>query len=722
MIELLTWQARASCTYRRYIKGSIGSCTMADKWTPSESAVVNAVTAREILINDELSGERKTKMDFDLEWELFVEAIKIVTGLDGTVDALSSEEAWKHHFRNAIAATYSSEKEFSDALFQALRDSLAGFCYEPQPTPNSEPKSQKPKPIMLKGCNIGFDTEVYRDASLGFPDKYGISADSMVDHACVLFRDQSSNAGTESLSKKQRSSKSRDAGADDSKKATTGERFNDVTAAVELKHIYTSCANHDGRHALDLRKAHRPIGQALLYSVDTWHCLRRGEQSADFLRVVVLAGRVTKQDRSEKLCCMQAHLKIPQLLGMPFEFQVDRCIPFLEGEESVQNDKQAIAVYLDTMATGLYHAHDIAQRRRDSIDWPLSLCCSSPIQHLELLASPIPGAASVEGIVINQGELFRCIDNDVLLHEWVATLGSWSRQNVVDSYCFVDTSYSMGKCLVKIAYRTVHNTMIPLEECYGALSLLAKHIESGDLAEHNEGGDHRSKTCGALLAFALISKLCLVTVMEDLSSKFGAILICNTAQEYQWHWIAFDRLVRQVFIPLADIRIVHTDIRCIPKSNTTGKSRVYNILVSGEGPETELSLIDYDSLFVLGTSLKTTRLKYAVSPSCLHDRLNRSSVEFLYWQVLWMAFVWSPASDDCLDVDIFCKALFLTETTIEMTDSEHRALNNFKAWIGVSRMISLNEYWEYSTEDMKSLVRPVIADTLAILSEVFCPE
>jgi hypothetical protein len=693
---------------------------MTDSWTPSEGAVAIAVTAREIMIVDELSGERRTKMDFDLEWDLFVEATKIVTGLDGIVDALSHEEAWEKHFKDAIAATYSSEKEFSDALFQALRDSLGDFCHEPQPTPNTVQMSQNPKPIMLKGCNVGFDTQVYRNASLGFPDKYGISTDSMVDHACVLFGDQGATGGTtENSTKKRRISNSRGAETDDSQNAKSGKRFNDVTAAVELKHMYSSCANHDGRKTLDLRKAHHPIGQALLYSVDTWHCLRRGGQSADFIRVVVLAGRVAKQERTVELCCMQAHLQIPQFLGMPFEFQVDRCIPFLEGEESVQNDKQAIAIYLDTMTTGLYRAHDIAQRRRDSVDWPLSLCCSSPMQHLELIASPIPGAVSVEGIVINQGELFRCVNHDVLLHEWVAELGSWSRQKVVDSYCFVDRSYSMGNCLVKIAYRTVHNTMIPLEECYAALNSLARHLQSGDLADQKEGGDHRSETCGALVAFALISKLCLVTVMEDLSSRFGAILIADTAQECQWHWIAFDRLVREVFIPLADIRIVHTDIRCVPKSSTTGQSRIFNILVSGAGCETELRLIDYDSLVVLGTSLKTSKLKYAVSPSCLHDRVNRSSVEFLFWQVLWMAFVWCPASDDCLDVDMFCKNMFLPEAESEMTDSEYRALNSFKEWIGVASMESLKENWEYSKTDKKSLDRPVIADTLAILSEVF---
>jgi hypothetical protein len=378
----------------------------------------------------------------------------------------------------------------------------------------------------------------------------------------------------------------------------------------------------------------------------------------------------------------------------------------------------------------------MAQRRRDSIDWPLSLCCSSPIQHLELLASPIPGAASVEGIVINQGELFRCIDNDVLLHEWVAKLGSWSRQNVVDSYCFVDTSYSMGKCLVKIAYRTVHNTLIPLEECYGALSLLAKHIErgdlavrnvgrdppkhneGGDLAEHIEGGSRRSKTCGALLAFALISKQCLVTIMEDLSSSFGVIPFVDTTDERYWQWRAFCRLVHEVFIPLADINIVHTDIRCVPKSSTTGKSSIYNILVSGAGPKTELRLIDYDSLFVLGTSLETSLLKHAVSPSCLHDFENRSSVEFLFWQVLWMAFVWSPVSDDCLDVDFFCKKLFLAAN--EMTGSKYTALNNFKKWIGAGRMDSLNKSMQDATsEPISSAGRKVVGDTLAILSEVF---
>jgi hypothetical protein len=237
------------------------------------SSTANAVATRKILINHELSGESKKTIKFEDEWDCFVEAIKIVTDLNETVDALTCDEAWENHFKGAIAATYCSEKEFSDALFQALRDSLAEFCSEQQ----AAPKSQKPEPILLKGCNVGFDTQVYRSASLGFPDDYGISTDSMVtDHACVVFRDQSTgrNDGTGSSSKKPRFSKSRGAGTDDSKKATTGKMFNDVTA-VELKHIYSSCADHDGRHKLDLRNAHGPIGQALMYTVDTWHCLRR---------------------------------------------------------------------------------------------------------------------------------------------------------------------------------------------------------------------------------------------------------------------------------------------------------------------------------------------------------------------------------------------------------------------------------------------------------------
>jgi hypothetical protein len=710
--------------------------------TPSvHISTANAVATRKILINHELSDERKKTIKFEDEWDRFVEAIRIITDLNETVDALTCDEAWENHFKDAIAATYSSEKEFSDALFQALRDSLAEFCSEQQAAPNSKPKSQKPEPILLKGCNVGFDTQVYRSASLGFPDDYGMSTDSMVDHACVVFGDQCtvSNDAMGSSSKKQRISKSRGAGNDDIKKGTTGKRFTDVTAAVELKHIYTSCADHDGRHKLDLRNAHGPIGQALMYTVDTWHCLRRRGQRAQLLPVAVLAGRVTKQTRSEKLCCMQAHLKIPEFLGMPFVLQVDRCIPFLKGKESVQNDKQAIAVYLDTMTTGLFHAHDIAKRLSDSIDLPLSLCCYAPMQHLELLASPIPGAASVEEFEINQGELFRCVDSDVLVKQWVAELGSWSRQNVVDSYCFVDASCSMGNCLVKISFRTVHSTLIPVEECYGALSLLARHVESGDLAERNEGGDvaeqkeggglaeqneggdHRSKTCGALLAYALISKRCLVTVMEDLSSSFGAIHL-TVAQERPWYWRAFCRLVQEVFIPLADINIVHADIRCVPTSSTTGKCRVYNILVSGVGRETELRLIDYDSL-VLVTSLETAKLTYAVSPSCLRSITDQSSVEFLFWQVLWMAYVWSPASDDCLDVDLFCKMLFRSDAVSEMSDSEYSAMNSFKTWIGESRLGSLKQSLQDTTrQNISSPCRKAIGDILAILAEVFCPD
>jgi hypothetical protein len=83
-----------------------------------------------------------------------------------------------------------------------------------------------------------------------------------------------------------------------------------------------------------------------------------------------------------------------------------------------------------------------------------------------------------------------------------------------------------------------------------------------------------------------------------------------------------------------------------------------------------------------------------------------------------MAFVWSPASDDCLDVDFFCSTLFLAAN--ETTGSKYTALNNFKTWIGAGRMDSLNKSMQDATsEHISSAGRKVVGLTLAILFEVF---
>jgi hypothetical protein len=83
---------------------------------------------------------------------------------------------------------------------------------------------------------------------------------------------------------------------------------------------------------------------------------------------------------------MQARLHTPRNLGDPFIFKVDRCVNF-----SDENDRVAIAIYLNTLRIGLELGLDIDGRSNDISD-PKSLCCWNPPQTLHLLASPIPQA------------------------------------------------------------------------------------------------------------------------------------------------------------------------------------------------------------------------------------------------------------------------------------------------------------------------------------------
>jgi hypothetical protein len=607
---------------------------------------------------------------------------------------VNADAAWESHFKNAIGTEYKSEDEFSYSLFDGLRGSLTGFCHAPVPNPN--PQSKKPPKIRLLGCNVGFDTKFYRRASLGLPDGYGISTESVLDHACVVFRyqgDEDENEDRKRGSKKHKGSDK----VGSVETITAANQYSDVTAGVELKHEYSSCANHDGTALLDLRLAHGPIVQALVYTMDTWHYLTRRGISARELPVIVLACRLKKKEKSaKKLCCMQAHLKIPQVLRDPFVFQVDRCIPFSEA-----NDKQAIAIYLDTMTIGLNHARAIENSGRV----PRTLCCSTDLEDLELLASPIPDASSLGKFAINQGELFRYIGEGQLVKDWIQALAGRSRRRG-PHFCF-DESRKMDFCLVKISCKTVHNTLIPLRDCYDALSTLEQLLETSS---------DRNNVFSPLLASALIANRCLVTVMEDLSSSYIAVPFVAVTERAAL-WKLFQDLVNKVLLPLAELDIVHSDIRCVPFSQITGTYCIYNILY-GVNSSTGLKLIDYDS-FVPISSLCTFFASCAVSRSCLHSSCKDSAVEFLFWQVIWMAFVWSPASDIEVAVDFFCNKLFVE--TIGMGGGNYTALNDFKTWIGANRLPALEQMMQDVARgsNTSSSSQNVVGDALHTIMEAF---
>jgi hypothetical protein len=381
-------------------------------------STAKSVSDRRIILQRTLSSESSTLVTFAKQWGEFAGTIEKITN---SVIGLSDEAAWGH-FGPVFSNTYAHETDFSDALFAALRASLGGACQqlptkdgEPEPplseaesgrTGETEPgevdeisdgteqtprRTKYQREIRLANCKIGFATEAYRNQRLGFPEDYGMSTDSKADHACVIFRrgEEDGDPAEASKPKAKETTQKTERNPQPTAAQDVREQYDDVTAAVELKLHDSSCEDHDGSADLDLRKKHGPLGQALLYVMDVWHCLARRGCGAASLPVVILAGRrrkvskrksesighapaagkqpkiagsksmsggpATKGQDTKKLCCLQSFLHIPIKPGVPFRLEVGRRVKFPD-RENEDNYKEAVAIYLKTLNTGLLHA------------------------------------------------------------------------------------------------------------------------------------------------------------------------------------------------------------------------------------------------------------------------------------------------------------------------------------------------------------------------------
>jgi hypothetical protein len=99
-------------------------------------------------------------------------------------------------------------------------------------------------------------------------------------------------------------------------------------------------------------------------------------------------------------------------------------------------------------------------------------------------------------------------------------------------------------------------------------------------------------------------------------------------------WGGFSVLVKDLLLPLARVEVIHADIR-------VGWRKTHNILYPINDREDGLLLIDYDSLIEGASAVNIEENGSAVSMTLLADNLGpQSSVQYVLWQVLWMAYAW----------------------------------------------------------------------------------
>jgi hypothetical protein len=311
---------------------------------------------------------------------------------------------------------------------------------------------------------------------------------------------------------------------------------------------------------------------------------------------------------------------------------------------------QSIALYLRTMRVGIGLANEIENKlystgNEDCMIHPTSLCCREltigkrVVSNAKLIASPIPGAVNRADIKIHQGELFEVSTFDGL--PYLIGREDW--------YTFADQI--TGPVLIKMNHVAVHDHLVKPAEALKAISKIFNSQETNLKMELSR----------VLVAFGMESPSTCFSVMTDLR-KHATLPFCDLAPvalqgKTQALWLAFSKLVRTVLLPMAKCGVVHADIRA-------GWERTYNILFREIKNEVELCLIDYESFVTYKVS--TAPHGRAISIEYFGDK-ETTAFEFLWWQVMLMAYVWNSQMEDdkfkqyCCFADEFVNTFFTNE-------------------------------------------------------------
>jgi hypothetical protein len=82
----------------------------------------------------------------------------------------------------------------------------------------------------------------------------------------------------------------------------------------------------------------------------------------------------------------------------------------------------------------------------------------------------------------------------------------------------------------------------------------------------------------------------LITIMKDLSEDYNTLCPSEYEADHPSLWAAFIKLLRNVFIPMANLEVIHPDIR-------PGYDATSNILCKkGKGTGAATKIIDFESI------------------------------------------------------------------------------------------------------------------------------
>jgi hypothetical protein len=538
---------------------------------------------------------------------------------------MSAEEAFTK-LKKPLAETYSNVTEFDKALFQSLRDCLSTY----------EVRQQDDDSVIFLGATQEYAVGIARRKSpaLSFmqnkmlPEttvqKYDTTDDMDIEatpnHAVCLFR-----------------------------KGNDKWAATDCFSVAELQMSDSSCADleYGTIDEPELWGKHAALAHAILNNMDCVlpHWAKRGVLS-DHIPLALIAGKKKgnfqqplHQDEPV-LRWVSGRLEVPEACGNGFKYSIQDFAKFSNVDHDVSDIEQALSVYVDTILFGLVAAIDI-HKKLESGEVPSavpgsgqSLMIGHVKLNLHLCASPIQGASvtSEDGNLtdswaVSQGDLFRGeLDVSEVLNKSGALFVNFRDSNRKKESCHV---------IVKVSSTTVHGLHIPPDKAFDALTTISR------------AGKSLAIEIGSVLHAAAEMRAGVLTIMDDMTEQgYGSLRPVEDCDQIAVLWDGFQDLVENALLPMAELGIVHADIR-------PGYDITSNILCKLETSKdtgvkkATMKLIDFESLVHF-------KRWY---PGYLDGRYVRKedgwdATTYVWWQCMAVAYAWKETLNaDSLRID-----------------------------------------------------------------------
>ncbi len=365
--------------------------------------------------------------------------------------------------------------------------------------------------------------------------------------------------------------------------------------------------------------------------------LEHGKSNVECVKAdMVLEAEPSEETPSNKFRWVSGKLFVPEKCGDLFKYSATSCGNLEDEDDDDVSVKNTISVYLETLLFGLLAAKKMLDAIKDNARVGPFRSSGKIVKFADVaLTVELRGRPKIGEQVykedlkdkddqwtISQGEIYAGKLNFHQLKQDLEAQTVFATPTVV----FKEDDKEVS-VVVKVSSLSVHKYLNHPDKAWLALV----YINNFYLQSKGQKWDLFNVLFGAnKLSSALI------TVMADLSDDYGELSPQRDNLTFSVLWSAFQDLVLRILLPLADLSIIHPDIR-------PGWDFTSNILYLKNGKtdgKPAMQLIDFDSLVMSSDWIPPTNQNNSSSFKYIYHNPSWGPYTFLWRQCVTVAYAW----------------------------------------------------------------------------------